>query len=221
MLHCNIGQFDDVLLWFGLMTSPYLIYGLRDPETGELRYVGGSMTGTKRPKLHKYHALSGHHKYGLGEWIRNLHAKNMMYKIEILQEVNNVEDIPKKREKWITLLRGQKQNLFNDLQQARGAALISSRIKIGDGKRLALLRAIRAVQPCIWTNTELATAIETGERQTKRYLADLIKAGLVKSEVTHTAGPRWVRKDRKLHVVESDAYGNPIQQGQVRLKADA
>jgi hypothetical protein len=32
----------------------YIIYGLVDPETEELRYIGKSSTGMSRPKKHFY-----------------------------------------------------------------------------------------------------------------------------------------------------------------------
>jgi hypothetical protein len=56
-----------------------LIYGYIDPRSGELRYVGSSSNGMRRPldfRGHRAHCLS---------WIKNLKSENLIPKIEIFE----------------------------------------------------------------------------------------------------------------------------------------
>lgn len=63
----------------------YIIYGLFDPRTGLLRYIGKSSTGLYRPKRHAQpYALKGNsHKEN---WIKLLLSLNLCYTIQILKE---------------------------------------------------------------------------------------------------------------------------------------
>lgn len=68
--------------------SKYLIYGLKDPATDLIRYVGMSTSGLKRPRMHlkesayNHPLRRGYHVYG---WIRSLLAKNLTPVIEVLE----------------------------------------------------------------------------------------------------------------------------------------
>ena len=65
--------------------SKLLIYGLVDPRTGELRYVGKSTSGLKRPRNH---CSPSHLKYKThcAAWIRSLIAIGIRPDIVILDE---------------------------------------------------------------------------------------------------------------------------------------
>lgn len=69
------------------MSSRFLIYGLIDPRDGQLRYVGKSCSGMKRPRAHMGGAVmareAGTH---VGHWIRRLRAENLEPGIEVLEE---------------------------------------------------------------------------------------------------------------------------------------
>lgn len=62
----------------------YLIYGLRDPRTGEIRYVGQSSKGLKRPWSHANASnLAG--PWYVNRWIKDLLAKGFMFEVVVLQ----------------------------------------------------------------------------------------------------------------------------------------
>jgi hypothetical protein len=68
------------------MVARFLIYGLVDPRTNEVRYIGKSTRGLSRPKEHrKKSANTGEdHK---SRWIRSLLAAGLEYQIRVLEEV--------------------------------------------------------------------------------------------------------------------------------------
>lgn len=70
----------------------YIIYGLRDPRTGELRYIGKSTTGLTRPKKHllAVRLEDGTH---LSNWRKSLHRIGLLDQIEItvLEETTGSE----------------------------------------------------------------------------------------------------------------------------------
>lgn len=70
-----------------------LIYGLADPRTGQIRYVGKSSSGLKRPQAHaKPSELKGRtHKV---RWIRELQAEGLTYGVQVLSvcEPDDLDD---------------------------------------------------------------------------------------------------------------------------------
>ena len=82
------------------MTTPkYLIYGLVDPMTSLVRYVGLSSNGLQRPRVHHcpstLEAEGDTHKT---RWIRSLIADGLRFHIAILQESS--ADALKADEQW-------------------------------------------------------------------------------------------------------------------------
>lgn len=70
------------------MPDKYLIYGLVDPLSGQLRYLGKSESGLRRPRRHRRPCelkIDNSHK---GRWIKKLHAKNLSYGIVVIQETD-------------------------------------------------------------------------------------------------------------------------------------
>jgi hypothetical protein len=62
------------------------IYGLTDPRTGGVRYVGRTVSGMRRPKMHGFPTiLAKDHTYK-ANWIRELRAAGLDYGIIILAE---------------------------------------------------------------------------------------------------------------------------------------
>src|SRR6185295_7405409 len=71
---------------YGFMAlSRFLVYGLFDPESGELRYVGRSSSGTKRAQDHLRGSslLLDDHCH---RWIKNLLARGLRPSVEVLEE---------------------------------------------------------------------------------------------------------------------------------------
>lgn len=81
-----------------MTTAKCIIYGLVDPRTLMVRYVGLSSSGLKRALSHgKTHALSKDRSYK-AKWIRLLQRESLNYEIAILQEseLDALED----NERW-------------------------------------------------------------------------------------------------------------------------
>lgn len=80
------------------MTSArFLIYGLVDPRTLLVRYVGKSSSGMRRPRAHKYR-LKGTHR---AHWVRSLLGLGLMYEIVILESVESAELLNESECWWI------------------------------------------------------------------------------------------------------------------------
>ncbi|TAK97633.1 MAG: hypothetical protein EPO08_21015 [Rhodospirillaceae bacterium] len=71
-----------------------LIYGLIDPRNGELRYVGKSTSGLKRPRQHIFPSMikAAGDTYKT-RWLRQLLAKNLKPDIEVLENCDSPEDL--------------------------------------------------------------------------------------------------------------------------------
>jgi hypothetical protein len=87
-------------------TSRNLIYGLSDPLTGQLRYVGKSTTGLKRPRSEHNRVLKGYEGFGHRQnWIRNLHDSQTTYRISIIQECADSDILCQAETFWISYFR--------------------------------------------------------------------------------------------------------------------
>tara|TARA_Y100000310_G_C20700591_1_gene829509 strand:- start:2655 stop:3407 length:753 start_codon:yes stop_codon:yes gene_type:complete len=88
--------------------NEFLIYGLADPVSNEIRYIGKSTSGSKRPKehLHKCKSKREFHTYK-ARWIKKLIRNGLSYKIVILEILcDNDHDLLLRREQdWIKLGR--------------------------------------------------------------------------------------------------------------------
>jgi hypothetical protein len=91
-------------------TRVRLIYGLVDPRTGCLRYVGRSLSGMRRPKQHAQPRIAQKRTH-TGAWVRNLAADGLRPDIEIL-EVEPV-DIVEAEQFWIAYFKSLGCNLTN------------------------------------------------------------------------------------------------------------
>jgi hypothetical protein len=84
-----------------------IIYGLRDPRNDVYQYIGKSTVGNKRALTH----LTKSHSSRVNEWVKQL-GDNWLYpQIDIIEEVENLEDLPEREKYWI----GHYYNLNPDL----------------------------------------------------------------------------------------------------------
>ncbi len=92
----------------------YIIYGLVDPFTGQLRYIGKSEEGMKRPLQHSMPSLlaknTNPHKCN---WVRSVLAKCGIVEILIIQEFQEAEILDQAEIHWISYFRGLGCNLLN------------------------------------------------------------------------------------------------------------
>jgi hypothetical protein len=87
--------------------SRFLIYGLVDPRTGHLRYVGKSTSGLRRARMHvlpcTLRQTKNTHK---GHWVQALVDVGLAPQITVLQEVAGPEDLYELEQGWISYFRG-------------------------------------------------------------------------------------------------------------------
>ena len=93
--------------------SPFLIYALVDPGTSEIRYIGKSSTGLKRPREHANPAVLGRdHGYKVN-WIRGLLADGLNYEIKVLEELPSSDVLSDAEIRWIAYGRSEGWPLTN------------------------------------------------------------------------------------------------------------
>lgn len=78
--------------------SDILIYGLIDPRTLMVRYVGLSRSGMKRPLVHGHASVLKKERTHKSYWIRKLRAEGYDYQIVILQQ--STPDSVNADERW-------------------------------------------------------------------------------------------------------------------------
>lgn len=100
----------------------FLVYGLVDPRSKMIRYVGASTQGLKRPRQHwepYYLQLEGHtHK---AHWIQQLLALNLVPEIFVLQTLASADEVWDAESAWIAQLRSMGAKLTNSADGGRGA----------------------------------------------------------------------------------------------------
>ena len=69
----------------GEITAKYLIYGLLDPITKELKYIGKSSYGLKRPYSHFTECALQKSKSKCSKWILEVKEKNLLPEVIILE----------------------------------------------------------------------------------------------------------------------------------------
>lgn len=97
-----------------------IIYGLVDPRTGQIKYVGKSTTGLKRCYEHQkpFNLKAKNHKT---HWIKQLKALDLRYKVIVLEEVDDAVNLTAREVFWIAECRRLGQNLTNSTEGGEGA----------------------------------------------------------------------------------------------------
>lgn len=131
------------------MSDRCIIYGLVDPRTDAVRYVGKSTSGMVRPKHHGYPCVVKKDHTHKGAWIRCLQRLGLRYEIRVLG-VSSAETLSSDEKRWITTGLAAGWPLVNHCLGGEGVAhppehyyRLSSLFR---GKRLtpARLAAVRA-----------------------------------------------------------------------------
>lgn len=74
-----------------------IIYGLRDPRNDVYQYIGKSTVGVERPLQH----LICSHSEKVNEWVKNLGEIWYYPIIDIIEEVDDLNDLPSREKHWI------------------------------------------------------------------------------------------------------------------------
>lgn len=96
------------------MVTKYLIYALIDPRTEQVRYVGQSSCGMKRPRMHSFASVL--HKDGHTAkacWIRSLQQLGLEYRIAILDMLPEPAGLDELEQYWIARGRASGWPLLN------------------------------------------------------------------------------------------------------------
>lgn len=83
--------------------SKFIIYGLRDPRTNEIRYVGKSTEGIKRPRRHS--SIEKNRNFYKTKWVTKLRSIGLMFSIVVLQELPDAESLWEAEREWIRIGR--------------------------------------------------------------------------------------------------------------------
>lgn len=105
-----------------------IIYGLRCPELGKIRYVGKSSQAPKRLKSHIYSAsrFGRTHKH---RWIANLLAKGLRPELVILEELKEADCWASAERRWIALAVSEGWPLTNLTAGGEGASPLGDAAK--------------------------------------------------------------------------------------------
>lgn len=98
----------------------YIIYGLTDPDTQEVRYIGKSTSGMKRPLEHKKPSNLKVQSHKVN-WIKSLISVNKMYGIIVLESTSAPEELDAREIYWISEYKNRGVNLTNGTDGGEGA----------------------------------------------------------------------------------------------------
>lgn len=102
------------------MKNKNLIYGLIDPITKELRYIGKSCSGMKRPNDHMKKSELGRNTHKI-HWINSVLAQDKQPEIIVLEEHSTKEELNESEQFWIAYYKGLGVNLTNATAGGEGS----------------------------------------------------------------------------------------------------
>lgn len=95
----------------------FIIYGLIDPNTDYIRYIGKSVSGLKRAREHmKPSSLKNDGNTHKANWIRSLKKQNLKYNIIVLDKANNFNELYEKEQYWIQTFKSQNYEFLTNSQ---------------------------------------------------------------------------------------------------------
>ena len=97
-------------------TIRFIIYGLRDPITKKIRWVGQSKHGIDRPKYMITDSAIKSCDLGCGNWLRSLQRKNLKPEIVILEDCLSVDDLNGAERRHIDKIRCEPGNQLTNIQ---------------------------------------------------------------------------------------------------------
>lgn len=97
-----------------------VIYGLLDPRTDEIRYIGKSSSGLKRPYSHFKPGSLQKDDTHKGRWLKKLTSEGVTCRILILEEVLETDDLSDRERWWISFGRSEGWPLTNLTEGGEG-----------------------------------------------------------------------------------------------------
>lgn len=120
------------------MLSNYLIYGLLDPRNREVRYVGKSCSGLRRPNRHRRPCELRTPTYK-NRWVLALAGLGLKPEVQILEDVGSPDGLCERERWWIAKFREDGARLTNLTDGGEGS-LGYKRSEAFKKKMSALLR---------------------------------------------------------------------------------
>lgn len=172
------------------MANEFIVYGLCDPRTGELRYVGKSTCGLSRPKAHLRPSVLRRTRSHCGNWIKQLTADGMKPEIVILETTITKDALVEAEQFYIAYFRFIGCNLTNLTCGGDGkvgwrmpqstrdkiakAHLGGHKPKLSDAHRAAISRANTGKIISEETRARLSAALK-GKPKSPEHIAKMIK----------------------------------------------
>jgi hypothetical protein len=122
----------------------FLVYGLTDPRTDEIRYIGKSSTGMRRPHQHDKPSYLRDDVHRV-RWIKQLIALGATYGIVILDICANNADVLAAEIRWIAIGRAAGWPLTNCTDGGEG--LIGMKHSEATKKKIAAVHRGRVKNP--------------------------------------------------------------------------
>lgn len=101
------------------MNSKYFIYALVDPETKQIRYIGKTVSGMKRPRDHSKPSELKRNTHKT-HWIRTLIEKGLKPEIIVLQHHESKEELNQSEQDWIARYKELGSPLTNATEGGEG-----------------------------------------------------------------------------------------------------
>jgi hypothetical protein len=116
-----------------MQVSKFLIYGLCDPRTSELRYIGQTTRGLDRIKGHLFPSALKQTSTHKSKWLRALNCIGLKPTGIILEEFSNDSMLSEAEEFWIAYFRFLGCNLTNSTSGGEGGFRHSTETKLRIG----------------------------------------------------------------------------------------
>lgn len=164
----------------GMMKN--IIYGLQDPRTDDIMYVGKSTQGMDRPKQH----LSGSHNSLVRDWVNSLNADNLEPNILVLEGCEEPSFLLDKEKFWIDKLLKEHHPLLNTI-------IYESHLE----KRISIAKIEKELDTKIKNLSQKIVELSKGESETlsidNKSLGRMVKnrrklAGLTQKELADISG---------------------------------
>lgn len=156
------------------MVNAYLVYGLVDPRSGELRYVGKTSRPLEaRVKQHLYAAVT-EEKTHKAAWLRQLLASGLKPEAEVLEVHETAAALDEAERHFIAYFRGIGCRLTNATDGGEGLANPSPETR----QKMSRVHRGKVISP---RHRERVSAAHRGKRLSQEHRAKLVVAALNRS----------------------------------------